>query len=126
MEENNSRDYKQSAIWQKSIELVFAIQKLTGFFPNLENYGSISQIRQYSVSISKYIAEGKKFSNDKKAYFQALTAAQQIAFALDLKIREIKNMPFGKNIDFTQINNILRVLISEINIHINKLKDEIQ
>ncbi|MFZ2970831.1 MAG: four helix bundle protein, partial [Minisyncoccia bacterium] len=75
MEENNSRDYKQSAIWQKSIELVFAIQRLMGFFPNLENYGSISQIRKFSVTISKNIAEGKKMSEDKKAYFQALVGA---------------------------------------------------
>ncbi len=126
MEETDPKDYKQSAIWQKSIELVFAIQRLTGFFPNLENYGSISQIRKLSVTISKNIAEGKKMSEDKKAYFQALVGAQQIAFALDLKIREIKNMPFGKSIDFTQINSILGELINEINNLVNKLKDDIR
>lgn len=76
--------------------------------------------------ISKNIAEGKKMSEDKKAYFQALVGAQQIAFALDLKIREIKNMPFGKSIDFTQINSILGELINEINNLVNKLKDDIQ
>ncbi len=124
MDENNLQDYKQSAIWQKSIELVFAIQRLTGYFPNTENYGAISQIRKFSVTISKNIADGKKLSDDRKAYFQSLTSARQAAFALDMKIREIKNMPFGKNIDFTQIDIILGELIDDINKLMNRLKEE--
>lgn len=124
MDTNQNQDYKQLAAWQKSLELVFAIQKLTGYFPNLANYSSISEIRRYSIAISKGIASGKKTGN-KKTFYESLVRAQQTSLELDVKIREIKKMPFGKTLDFTLINSLLNELMIELNRMIRKIEEEL-
>ena len=50
--------YKDLIVWQKSIELVIGIYKMTDKFPKSELYGLTSQIRRAAVSISSNIAEG--------------------------------------------------------------------
>jgi len=124
METNQNQDYKQLTAWQKSLELVFAIQKLTGYFPNLANYSSISEIRRYSIMISKGIASGKKTGN-KKSFYESLVRAQQTSLELDVKIREIKKMPFGKTLDFTLINSLLNELMAELNRMIRNIEEEL-
>ena len=52
------KDYKKLKVWEKSIELVLKIYKLTGSFPISEQYGLTSQIRRSAVSIPSNIAEG--------------------------------------------------------------------
>lgn len=52
------KDYKKLKVWEKSIELVLKIYKLTGSFPASEQYGLTSQIRRCAVSIPSNIAEG--------------------------------------------------------------------
>lgn len=125
METDQNQDYKRLTAWQKSLELVFAIEKLTGYFPNLANYGSISQIRRYSISISKIIASGKKTGN-LKSFHESLVRAQQICLELDVKIRDIKKLPFGKSLDFTLINNLLNELMAELNTLIRRVQDELE
>jgi len=52
------KDYKKLKVWNKSIELVLKIYKMTELFPGTELYGLISQIRRCAVSIPSNIAEG--------------------------------------------------------------------
>ena len=64
---NNFKDLK---IWDKGINLVIDIYKLTSKFPSEEKYGLISQIRRSAVSIPSNIAEGhsRKTSKDLKQF----------------------------------------------------------
>jgi four helix bundle protein len=50
--------YQELIVWQKSIDLVAEIYKLTESFPNNEMYGLTSQMRRAAVSIPANIAEG--------------------------------------------------------------------
>ncbi len=52
--------YKDLIVWQKSVELVVLIYKLTRKFPKKETYGLQSQMRRSAVSISSSIAEGSR------------------------------------------------------------------
>jgi four helix bundle protein len=52
--------FKQLNVWQRSIELVREIYKVSKQLPKSEEYGLISQMRRASVSIPANIAEGKK------------------------------------------------------------------
>jgi len=45
-------------VWQKSMDLVTKIYRVSGNFTNSEFYGLISQLRQSAVSIPSNIAEG--------------------------------------------------------------------
>jgi len=51
--------YKDLTVWQKSIELVTNIYKITEKFPQNETYGLTSQMKRAAVSIASNIAEGK-------------------------------------------------------------------
>lgn len=52
------RDYKELKVWQKGIEIVDKVYKLSEKFTKEELYGLTSQMRKASVSIPSNIAEG--------------------------------------------------------------------
>ena len=54
-----SSTYKDLIVWQKSIDLVEKIYRLTSRFPREELYGLVSQLRRAAVSITSNIAEGQ-------------------------------------------------------------------
>jgi four helix bundle protein len=52
------RSYKDLLVWQKSIELIDEIYRLTRAFPKSETYGLSSQVQPAAVSVAANIAEG--------------------------------------------------------------------
>ncbi len=55
-----SKSFKHLQVWQRSIELVREVYKITESFPKNETYGLVSQMRRSAVSIPSNIAEGYK------------------------------------------------------------------
>jgi four helix bundle protein len=53
------RHYQQLIAWQKSMELVEAVYRVTRSFPKEELYGLTTQIRRAAVSVPSNIAEGQ-------------------------------------------------------------------
>jgi four helix bundle protein len=53
-------DYRELTVWQKAMDLVVCIYKLTKDFPKEEQYGLTSQMRRCAVSIPSNIAEGSR------------------------------------------------------------------
>ena len=53
------QNYRDSIVWQKAIEFVTEIYRITEGFPSKEIYGLTSQIRRCAVSIPSNIAESK-------------------------------------------------------------------
>ena len=51
--------YRDLIVWQKSMELVERVYRMTRVFPKEELYGLSSQIRRAAVSIPSNIAEGQ-------------------------------------------------------------------
>ena len=52
------KTHKDLDVWNRSIELVITIYKVTKDFPKEETYGLISQMRRSLISIPSNIAEG--------------------------------------------------------------------
>ena len=50
--------YKELKVWQKGIQLVKDVYKITAAFPRGELFGLVDQLRRASVSIPSNIAEG--------------------------------------------------------------------
>lgn len=68
------QSFKQLKIWQKGIEIVLAVYRLTKHFPREEMYGLTAQMRRASLSVPSNIAEGfKRFH--RKEYRQFLHVA---------------------------------------------------
>ncbi|MDD2890143.1 MAG: four helix bundle protein [bacterium] len=60
------KSYKELFIWQKGIDLVKDIYKLTKKFPESERYALIDQIHRSAISIPSNIAEGQARQHSKE------------------------------------------------------------
>ena len=52
------RDYRDLIVWQKGMDLVTEVYRVTRGFPREELYGLTNQVRRAAVSIPSNIAEG--------------------------------------------------------------------
>ena len=79
------RTHKDLEIWQKGIELVEKIYKLTSIFPKEEIYGIISQMKRSVISYPSNIAEGAaRFS--RKEFIQFMYIALGTLSELETQI----------------------------------------
>ena len=58
MENKKIESFKDLIVWQKGIELVNEIYKVTKHFPKEELFGLTSQARRAAISVPANIAEG--------------------------------------------------------------------
>lgn len=107
--------FKELKVWQKALDVVVDVYKLTAKFPQNERFGLISQIQRAAVSIPSNIAEGAG-RNNKREFYQFLGIANGSSFELETqlmisvklgysesnetenicsKLSEIQNMIFG-------------------------------
>ena len=54
-----ARTYKDLVAWQKAMELVTEVYRITQHFPKEEMYGLTAQVRRAAVSVPSNIAEGQ-------------------------------------------------------------------
>src|SRR3989344_4866217 len=66
--------YRELTVWQKGIDLVLEIYRLTNLLPKSELYGLASQMRRAAVSIPSNIAEGYS-RNHRPEYVQFVKVA---------------------------------------------------
>lgn len=90
---SNIKSYKDLIVWQKSLELVKEVFRLTSHFPKYELYGIAAQMRRAAVSIPSNIAEGsgRRFAAEWKqfysfAYGSTLELATQLIISRDLQL----------------------------------------
>ena len=114
--------YKSLIVWQKSIELVVEIYKITDFLPKSEIYGLTSQMRRSAVSIPSNIAEGRR-RGSRKDYRQFLIIAYGSGAELETQIEIVKKLPFGKELDFAQVDHLLDEIMRMLNKMVNGLND---
>lgn len=111
--------YKQLQVWQKAIELVKEVYKITEKFPKEEIYGLVSQMRRAVVSVPSNIAEGYKRRNLGE-YIQFLSIADASAAELETQIIIVKDLyvkiGFVKAESLlSEIQKMLTVMISKLN-----------
>ena len=53
------KHYKQLLVWQKAMDLVTEVYRITATFPEKEKFRLVSQLRRAAVSIPSNIAEGQ-------------------------------------------------------------------
>jgi len=52
------KTYRELEVWQKAMDLVVSVYRLSGELPATEKYGLASQLQRSAVSIPANIAEG--------------------------------------------------------------------
>ena len=76
---NTTHKFRDLLVWQRSIDYVVDIYKLSGEFPAYERFGLTDQLRRASVSISLNIAEGCG-AGSKLEFIRFLRMAQRSAY----------------------------------------------
>ncbi|KKT21359.1 MAG: S23 ribosomal protein family protein [Parcubacteria group bacterium GW2011_GWB1_43_8] len=113
--------YKDLIVWQRAIELVVEIYKLTDKFPKSEIYGLVSQMRRSAVSIPSNIAEGRR-RGTKKDYRNFLVIAYGSGAELETQIIISKKLSFGI-MDYSKADSLLDETMKMLNKFLSALKD---
>lgn len=115
------KTYKDLVVWQKSIDLVLEIYKLTDNFPKEEIFGLTSQIRRAAVSIPSNITEGKMRGGDvefKRFMLIALASGAE----LETQLIIAKKLSKTAQLDY----NIVDSLLVEVMKMLNKLISQLE
>ena len=101
------KTYRDLIVWQKSMELVTQIYRITKTFPKEENYGLISQIRRCAVSIPSNIAEGygRQSTND---YVRFLKISIGSLYETQTQIEIALNLEYLSSDEFKRIYELSR------------------
>src|SRR3989338_8192059 len=106
--------YENLIVWQKSMDLVVVVYKLTGKFPKEELYGLTSQMRRSSVSIPSNIAEGSR-RGSRKDFRNFLLIAYGSGAELETQIKIAKKLAFTRMSEFTAVDNLLCEVMKILN-----------
>jgi four helix bundle protein len=109
------KSYKDLIVWQKAMELVKEIYRITKLMPKFETYILVSQMLRAAISIASNIAEGFK-RNHRAEYKQFLGMANASAGELETQImiakEEYASIDFAKAEALViEIQKILHVII---------------
>jgi four helix bundle protein len=67
------KQYSDLVAWQKAMDLVEQVYKVTKEFPKDEMYGLVSQMRRAAVSVPSNIAEGQSRSSQEFVRFLSIS-----------------------------------------------------
>lgn len=59
-------NYKELKVWQKAMDVVVEVYKISATLPLDEKFGIVSQLRRSAISIPSNIAEGAARGSDKE------------------------------------------------------------
>lgn len=113
--------YKDLFVWQKSIQLVTDIYKLTKVFPKDEYYGLVSQMQRAAVSIPSNIAEGNERNSNKEfAHFLYIAKGSLAELETQIIIAEKLDYVTGNQItnilsNCQEIGRMINGLLTKIN-----------
>ena len=113
--------YKDLFVWKKAVDLSIATYKLTDRFPKEEIYGLTSQMRRAAVSVPSNIAEGS-IRGSKKDFCHFLRIASGSVAELETQVEISKNLSFGVNLEYNEVNNLATEVNKMIHGLIIKLK----
>ena len=111
--------YKDLRVWQRGIELVKEIYRISSQFPKNETYGLASQIRRAAISIPSNIAEGYT-RKSLKEYLQFLRVAYSSAAEIETQLTIAQDL--YRNINYSKAKSFLEEIQKMLNVLIRKLE----
>jgi four helix bundle protein len=102
-------------VWQRSIDFVTEIYKLTEKFPKSELYGLTNQMRRAAVSIPSNLAEGAG-RNSKREFKQFLSISQGSVAELETQLLIAEKLGYCSGIDnlYSELDEISKMIIGLI------------
>lgn len=106
------QSFKELVVWQKAIDLVLEIYKITSLLPKTELYTLSSQMKRSAISIPSNIAEGKK-RKTKTDFLHFLRIADSSAAELETQLIIAQKIysNINYNMAFSLIEEVQKMLI---------------
>lgn len=98
--------HKELIVWQRSMDLVLSVYKISSLFPPDEKFGLTSQMRRAVVSIPSNIAEGRA-RGTRKEFVQFVRIAFGSCTELETQLLIAQKLPFKEKIDYTKTLGLL-------------------
>src|SRR3989338_7813851 len=117
---NAISSYRDLIVWQRAIDLVTEVYKVTETFPMTERYGLVSQMRRCAVSIPSNIAEGSR-RGTRKDFRQFLLIAFGSGAELETQVIVSKKLPLGEHLNFAKTDSLLDEVMKMLNAMIHNL-----
>lgn len=117
------QNYQELLIWQKGMEIVKAVYKITHSFPKEEIYGITSQIRRSAVSIPSNIAEGRSRASGKE-FIQFLKITLGSLAELETQLLIAKDIGYLREEEIRPLIGLLDEERKMLNSIIYKLKEK--
>jgi four helix bundle protein len=93
-----AQSYRQLVAWQKAMQFVKEIYRITRSFPNDEMYGLTSQLRRATVSVPSNIAEGQaRYS--RREFYHFLTLARGSLAEIETQIEIAASLEYLTSAD---------------------------
>lgn len=107
------KTHKDLSVWQKSMDMVEILYRLTEKIPAHEQYGLTSQIRRAAVSVPSNIAEGAARNSDKE-FVQFLYIALGSVAELETQLLICQRLAFLDHMPFKELNDVKMMLLGLI------------
>ena len=108
-----AKTHKDLIVWQKAMDLVEELYRLTETMPKSETYGLTSQIRRAAISVPSNIAEGAARNHDKE-FVQFLYVALGSAAELETQLLLAERMRHITNAPFDGLSEVKKLLLGLI------------
>jgi four helix bundle protein len=112
--------YRQLKVWQKGIQLVIEIYRLTRLYPKEELYAITSQTRRAAISIPANIAEGYTRKH-RQEYIQFIRIAFASGAELETLLLIANQLRLAPQKEFQKSEKLLNETMKMLNGLINSL-----
>jgi four helix bundle protein len=117
----NYSSHRNSAAWQKAMELTRLIYKATRHFPPDERFGLTNQLRRASVSIPSNIAEGKGRLTTGE-FIQFLGIARGSTLEVQTQLEIASDLGFGDPAELAQAQSLVSEELRILNASLTTLQ----
>jgi four helix bundle protein len=102
---NNAESFRNLKVWQRAMDLVEEIYRVTAAFPPGERFGLTAQIRRAAVSIPSNIGEGKRRKRE-RAYLYHLDIALGSQGEVEVQLEIATRVGFLGKADYVRLNRL--------------------
>lgn len=112
--------YRDLVVWQKAMDLVDEVYRVTSFYPKNELYCLVQHTRKTSISIPSNIAEGRR-SISRKMFLKHLIIAYASGAELETQIEIAKRQKYIKNHFSSNADILLDEVMRMLNVMTRKI-----
>ena len=110
----NIQSHKDLIVWQKAMDLVVVVYRLTDTFPQSEQYGLTAQMRRAAVSIVSNIAEGRR-RHSQQDFRHFLFFSFGSGAELETQLEVAQRLNYGKAEDHLEAKQLLDQVMRMLN-----------